>query len=372
MPRDHFGGLDGLRALAVVLVFCQHVDRPRFPGGFFGVELFFVISGFLITSLLVREWGRTGSLWFRGFYMRRALRLMPALAVVVAVVTPLAIAYNIGDPAIDATAALTYLTDLVAPLRGTTGGLFGHTWSLAVEEQFYLLWPTLLVFGLARRWPMAAVAGGIALLAVAATWTVSRGAAADDLDALYLTPLPHVPALLAGAVLAFVLAGPAAERAATALRPAAIGPVLLAGLALLALTTSHQAGWLYAGGLGLVDVGAAVLIGTVVVAPGASWRALLELAPVRWLGARSYGFYLWHAPIVWVLQRELAGVVPTAAAALVLALGATVLSWRLVEQPFLRLRGRYRASQFHIIGPSTPAVNRSRGTGPSPSALKSR
>jgi peptidoglycan/LPS O-acetylase OafA/YrhL len=143
--------LDGLRALAVLLVFVGHVDQRGLPGGYVGVEVFFVISGYLITALLLHEQRRTGAISLRHFYVRRMLRLWPALLLFVVVVAPISALDHIGEPAADGTAALLYLTDFWAN-ASEHFSLLLHTWSLAVEEQFYLVWPAVLVFALKRGW----------------------------------------------------------------------------------------------------------------------------------------------------------------------------------------------------------------------------
>ena len=156
MQPKRLDSLDGLRALAVVLVFAHHVDQGFLPGGFVGVEVFFVISGYLITWLLLQEHDRLGRINVPRFYARRALRLYPALIVLVILASTGAAVRHIGSPAADGVAAATYVTDIYANIA-THPSLVLHTWSLSVEEQFYLIWPAALVISLRRELPLAKV-----------------------------------------------------------------------------------------------------------------------------------------------------------------------------------------------------------------------
>ena len=197
--------LDGLRAVAVTVVFLHHVFLGSWPGGFIGVEVFFAISGYIITSLLLREWQHTGDLWLAGFYTRRFLRLMPALAVSVIVLTPIGFVVGRHDAPRDGLAAITYTMDIFAPLtKARNGGVFAHTWTLAVEEQFYLLWPLLLLTMLRRHiravWIVAGI--GVAAAVGTAAVTLHHGGVPPGFG---WTPFPHLPSIAAGVVLAFGL-----------------------------------------------------------------------------------------------------------------------------------------------------------------------
>ncbi len=316
----HRPGLDQVRGVAVLMVVLGHTIHRWGVGGAgrIGVTVFFVLSGFLITRLLLEERVRTGRISLGGFYARRARRLLPALLVFL----PLAALVNdhlglwVRDPIV---ATLTYTANYASVRHGIEYGSFTHIWSLAVEEHFYLVWPALVLL-IPRRWLVPVCLGGIAIVAVARYST----SLTDPALAFRATHL-RVDAMLIGAVLAVTIA--------RLPRP----PRALVGLAGIVLVT-----WCYATFLdpllewGFVVVG---LAATVVVADAVWWPDRQ-----RWLariGVISYGIYLFHLPIsLWLDAHETA-----AALVPVLTLGATIvlaeISYRLIEHPIRR--GRRRA-----------------------------
>ena len=339
--------LDGLRALAVGVVFIHHVDRGLFPGGFLGVDLFFALSGYLITSLLLLEWEREQRLWLFGFYARRALRLMPALLAMVAVVAPLGIL--LGETRlIDATSTVTYLMNFRAFLSVGLGGIFAHTWSLALEEQFYVVWPLLVLVGLRRRWNMTKLVGLLMIeftLVTALAQIGGHGLGYPGLWELKLYRLPttHVSELGAGVLLAFALhqgGGSSSRWARIARRPATAG-TLLGGLVLALFGLRADAEWLYFGGFTLAGIGATVLISHLLLAPSSFITRTFCFAPAVWLGQRSYGFYLWHYPVLVLLAREIDNASLRGILGLTVTLALTQVSWHYVEQPFLRRKRNY-------------------------------
>ena len=343
-------GLDGLRALAVIAVIAFHEQLSAFPGGFLGVDVFFVLSGYLITDLLVAQWNRHGHLALRGFWARRARRLLPALGVLLVAVTA---ATAVIEPAQmtalrDALlAAVTYSSNWWQALaHHSYFAQFGpppplqHLWSLAIEEQFYLLWPLLLIVILktcqSGRLRAALAWLGAALSALAMVLVYVPGA---DPSRVYYGTDTHASALFIGSALA--LTWPLRRMQALsrdgARVPDAIG---LAGIAALAWAMGHFAGTdrvLYPAGL-LV---AALAAGGVVLAaasPGLiSWA--LGGSVLRWIGIRSYGIYLWHWPVIALagaaFPRQLPAHwiwLPEAA----LSVGLAAASWRWVEEPIIR------------------------------------
>jgi len=336
----HRPDIDGLRALAIVPVVLYHVGTRGCFGGFVGVDVFFVISGYLITGILVRELER-GGISLRDFYRRRVLRIFPALFAMLAACAAVAWATMLpGEFA--AFARSTFATALFSSnlFFWRESGYFApaahsipllHTWSLAVEEQFYLFWPLILmaVPGAGRRW-LPWLAGAIAAASFAfAAWQLPRDSAA----AFYLIPA-RTWELMAGALLAWV---PARAFASRALREAAA----LAGLAaiLLAVKTYNQ-DTPFPGPAALLPVaGAAAILAA--GASGATWAGrLLSLRPLAFIGAISFSLYLWHWPVivfsqtVLYLEQTVAVRCGIVAVSLVLA----VASWRFVETPF-RARG---------------------------------
>jgi peptidoglycan/LPS O-acetylase OafA/YrhL len=347
-------GLDGLRALAVIAVFVYHSRIDWLPGGFLGVDLFFVLSGYLITALLLVEWEARNRIDLRRFWLRRARRLLPALVVVVLGALILAAIFARTDLAhtrSDAVSSLLYYTNwhlIIANhsyfVKMGSPSLLQHLWSLAVEEQFYLIWPLLLVPGLVllgrKRLPMLVIAG---IAASAALMWVLYNPYGDPSRVYYGTDT-RAFLLLMGILLALVW--PWIERMRRAVPLLELfGIAALIGSVLLFLRMQDFSPTLYRGG----DLAAAfcfVVLIAAVAHPQTGIGQALGIAPLRWVGERSYGIYLWHLPIVILLlgvnARPDPGMV-VAAAALVLA--AAALSFRFVEEPIRRGRLQRRLAE---------------------------
>ncbi|MGI5174735.1 acyltransferase family protein [Dactylosporangium sp. CA-152071] len=344
---DRRPALDGLRAVAVAAVVAYHLDPRLLPGGFLGVDLFFVLSGYLITGLLLRE-ARNGPVDVIAFWIRRGRRLLPALLLMVAAV---AVAVRHWEPAGlwadrrgDLIAALCYYAnwqDITAPLSYFTQTAapspLRHMWSLAVEEQWYLLWP-LVLLPVHRRRPRPATAA--ALLAVPAAASALIMAVTYDPGnpiRAYAGTDARAQELLIGAALALV------ARRATGAR--LVTPFALAACAGLMLLVDDAAPFYYRGGAALASVVFAALIWGVESAPDTPVARLLATAPLRGTGRVSYGIYLWHVPVIaftpHALPWHLSGAGTAAVAAAVTLLLATG-SYLLVERPVLR--GRPRAA----------------------------
>lgn len=345
--HSYLPALDGLRALAVAAVVLYHLGLPRFRGGYLGVDLFFVLSGFLITGLLRTEWDRRGAIDFRRFYARRARRLLPALLVVLgALVGYVAADGALLDPAglrADVLATLGYVANWRFVAAGQSyfdqfadPSPLRHAWSLAIEEQYYLLWPLLLLALLrltrgSRRVTLAATVGIAAASAVAMAVVFTPGG--DPSRAYYGTDTRAFE-LLAGSALALFLAGrrPGSWRVPDGAGLAAL-TVLVGGW----LTVADDAEWMYRGGFL-----AATLLGVVVVAavarePGAlgPLGRALSVTPLRGLGRISYGVYLWHWPVIVLLRPPTVDVSGDALRVLqvVVTLVASIVSYVVVEQP---------------------------------------
>jgi peptidoglycan/LPS O-acetylase OafA/YrhL len=316
-------GLDGMRALAVTLVVVDHAT-PHFAGGGIGVCMFFVLSGYLITTVLAREQAKTGSIHLRLFYVRRALRLWPALLVMLVVTVAL------GAPISSAAIAGTYLTD-ISSIFGHGAEPYLHTWSLGVEEQFYLLWPLLLPLALRRT-----RAGVWALLACAALslvgcwlWTLHILHTTGVIGIGVFNPLWQGHGLLIGCALA--LAGRKIHAAAPA-ATAAVAGVLTIGVAVAASITvnRHWATWW--------NLASELVAVVLIVALRDARTGVFTWRISSWLGRRSYAIYLWHLPLVRLFQLH--RIEHGEVLALVATLAAAELSARFVEAPFLRMKER--------------------------------
>jgi peptidoglycan/LPS O-acetylase OafA/YrhL len=347
-------GLDGLRALAVIGVFVYHARIDWLPGGFLGVDLFFVLSGYLITSLLLVEWEARNRIDLRRFWLRRARRLLPALVLVVLAALILSAIFARGDLAhtrSDAVSSLLYYTNwhlIIANhsyfVRMGSPSLLQHLWSLSVEEQFYLIWPLLLVPGLIfigrKRLPMlviAGIAGSAALM-----WTLYNPY--GDPSRVYYGTDTRAFLLLMGILLALVY--PAIERLRRGLPLLELlGIAALVGTVLLFLHMEDFSPTLYRGG----DLAAAFCFAVLIAAaahPKTGIGQALGVAPLRWVGERSYGIYLWHLPIIILVAgvnaRPGLGIVVAEAAVIV---AAAALSFRFVEEPIRSGRLQRRLAQ---------------------------
>lgn len=349
---SRFGGLDGLRAVAVAVVIAYHLfPAGTFPGGFVGVDVFFVISGFLITTLLLRERDRTGRIALAAFWRRRARRLLPALVTVVTVCATAA--WIVGGDVLariglQILGAATFSYNWLSLAAGSgyfsadTPELFRNLWSLAVEEQFYVLWPLLLPLVLLL--PGRGVRTVVALAAAAgsAAWMAVLVTSGDAVTRAYFGTDSHAFGILLGVALAFALAPrlDAPQRPRPPLQAAGlvVGVAALAGIAVVAATPATETvatfpGLLLAASLATV---AAIAAG---VWPGSWFGRAIDVAPLRWVGDRSYGLYLWHWPLlVLVTGGAPETEVPVSAGlgTLVLTVVAAELSYRLIETPVRR------------------------------------
>ncbi|WP_218061982.1 acyltransferase family protein [Endobacter medicaginis] len=339
--RGHVRALDGLRAVAVGLVMLVHVSNRRFPGGDVGVDIFFVLSGFLITSILMRELRERGSIHLGAFYLRRALRLMPAL--VFMVIGDLLMTRFMGagsaHPVWDAVAALTYTMDVLrASSNYHSWTTLGHTWSLAVEEQFYLLWPWLLL-GLTRlgaRWRLPALGGAIVAIAL---WRTHLLLTAPDFARVYFGFDARADQLLIGCALSLWLVqhGAARESVGALARawPLAVG--LIAVFVLRGAPSDPFALSCTMLGIGLC---AAVVILSLSQRPGSRFGRVLSLPPLVLLGKWSYGIYLWHFTLLVHLRMD-PHLQLKVLASIPLSIAMAALSYHVVERPFLRLKDRF-------------------------------
>ena len=341
----HRPGLDGLRGFAILLVLADHSGIGIAAGaGQLGVTIFFVLSGFLITTLLLEEQARFGRVSFRRFYWRRALRLLPALAALLVVVALLlAVTGRSREIFGDVVPVLLYVMNWTT-VAGHNPGLLSHTWSLSIEEQFYFVWPVVLVATLAisrgRLLWVAALLVGVTVTATVLRFLLWVGPA--DYYRVYEGTDTRMDALAVGCLLAIAFVR----------RAVVVPPVAMAAMAaaiLLTLRTTNV-GSMATIGLSITALAAAGLVAG--AATGAGDR-VLAWRPLAYLGVISYGLYLWHRPVMRAFTESGLGGVPWAVAVMfAVSIGLAFLSRRLIEDPFLRLKDRYFSS---TSGTSAPA-----------------
>lgn len=277
---DRIRALDGVRAMAVFLVLLFHGMGNKFPVGWIGVDIFFVLSGYLITGLLLREADRD-RIDLIAFYVRRAARLFPALLLTVVLCLAVSAPVTLND----VLASVTYLAD-IARWRGHDVGALGHTWSLAIEEHFYLLWPLVLIFAKTRR--RIAMACGIGLLLSLATMLILSPGSEQMAESTYNAPHARMWELLSGCLLSCL--SPHIRRPrVTAWWGFAVAAFAALCLAVVAGGWPERTAYLMVAGV----VTAASLI--LLISVGGA--RLLALRPLPDVGLVSYGVYLFHFPI---------------------------------------------------------------------------
>lgn len=355
--------LDGLRALAVAAVVVFHLDETGLTGGFLGVDTFFVLSGFLITTLLVLEWRRTHGIGLVAFWGRRARRLLPALILLLLAVAAFAHfevpTTELGRLRWDGIAGLFYVANWrFVATEQSYFDLFGaaspfrHLWSLAIEEQFYLVWPLVTIaclrLGRGRMRVLAIVTGLATVVSVALMAGLFN---ADDPSRAYYGTDTHAHPILVGVLLALVLVDrpTIGRRARRALDAAAI--VALAVIVAAFGLANADSARLYRGGSLAFAVAVAVVIASIMRAPRGAVARLLAFRPFVLVGLISYGLYLWHWPVIVYATEARVGVSGTALQAVQLGLtfAFSIASYFLVERP---IRVRWRTSLRWPVAPA--------------------
>lgn len=356
----HARPLDGLRGVAVLAVMLHNCGAPGFQGGFLGVDIFFALSGFLITTLLLEDHVRRGTIALAAFFWRRVLRLYPALVVLIAAVA----LSSLARPEVDASRVwlvvvsnLFYFSNwvLAADTRAWAGGT-AHTWSLAVEVHFYVGWALLLAFG-TRRWGPGSrrLLGWAAGIAVAsALWRIVVWDGGAGVARAYTSTDTRCDALFLGAAAALLrwqwLNRPGQAGGPPLSRPVVWGLELAAATVIVwwIATTADKAPAAFLGGFGLVGGMSAVLILTTLLSPHSLLAAPLSLGVLVWFGHISYSLYLWHLPVAKLLPVErlarhgLSGWMATAVCVL-LSTAIAAASYYGIERTFQRLREKARA-----------------------------
>ncbi|MFI5045906.1 MAG: acyltransferase family protein [Acidimicrobiia bacterium] len=381
LPRlGYIPALDGLRALAVVAVLLYHGDAKWMPGGFLGVDVFFVISGYLITCLLLGDWRQFHAIQFGRFYLRRARRLLPALFLMLGVVALFSVLFvpdTLDELRGQVFAAIAYIEnwwltfhDVSYFVAAGRPPLLRHLWSLAVEEQFYLFWPLLLAFILrywgADRRKVFGIVAGLAVLSAILMAVLYQPY--HDPSRVYFGTDTRASTMLVGACLAFVWSPWRLTRDTARSAPmvldgfAAVG---LVGVLWFFLNASEFDPWMYRGGFTVLALFTALLLAGTVHPASRLAPAVFGFTLFRWIGVRSYGIYLWHWPI-YMVTRPHADVPLTGIPLLLLRLGLTVgaatLSFKYVEEPiragaigrqlalYRRARGEQRTNMTRRLG----------------------
>lgn len=317
--RGYLPALDGLRAVGITLVFVHHMVTPLPFGGAVGVDIFFVLSGYLITSILLRQHARDGRIRLKPFYLRRAARLYPPL---LAVMAALAIPGVIFAPSIKAylvenLLAATYTTPIALEVSGTAAWAWRHTWSLGIEEIFYLVWPLMLTLVLVQQRLRSRAAGAVALLGLVLLGAAVVLEAAGQGHSLLL----RSGGLFLGCALALWRGNdePSTEKPQMPAW-AAGGGVLLIGAAVVLASAEG----VLAGPVLMTVLGSTVLLAYVLQSPAALLTRALSRAPLAYLGRISYEVYLWHYPLLIIVGWAFDA--PPVAVALVVAPSSIALA----------------------------------------------
>jgi peptidoglycan/LPS O-acetylase OafA/YrhL len=347
--------LDGLRGIAVLAVIAGHAHLPIQLAGYIGVDVFFVVSGFLITSLLLQEWDDTGTISIRQFYARRALRIGPAFLVLLLATAVYTLIFAVPEVSLVMWRAIlisgSYLSNWATALPDSPQplGFLTHTWSLAAEEQYYLIWPVLMCaalrWGANRRAMAQGIAAGIVALLLLRVWLILRGAPAHRLYAGLDTH--GADSILIGCFVAVWLSQSSFPAAGWPLRicrsAAACGSLLALGVLVFALDIGVYVPYGVSTAMALATAAGVVVL----LSPGAdTLRRLFGAPSLAGIGRISYGLYLWHWPIqcwLWHALVHVRGWAPTPAALLAIAVTFMVamVSYHFIERPLLRLRPRF-------------------------------
>jgi peptidoglycan/LPS O-acetylase OafA/YrhL len=355
-------GLDGIRGLAVIAVVAYHLAPAVVRGGFIGVDIFFVISGFLITTLLISEYREKGRINFSYFWLRRARRLLPALIATICITSSIALFIG-GDVLVglgrQILGALTFSSNWTEIAAGSNyfsaydAHLFSNLWSLAVEEQFYLVWPFIVFAWLSVRYLLRRPKWGMWFgmgLALTSALLMAVMFQEQAVTRVYYGTDTHVFGLMIGVALAFwryatfidvtpkATSGEFVPRRSLSRRTFPVqlaGLLSLAGLVFLLFMLPDQNVITYRGGLLLVSVLSAVVIAATFSFHGAL-RKIFTWPALVWVGVRSYGIYLWHWPIIVLLHYGIPGEVPTWTTSLITTIATLTIatvSYKYLEVP---------------------------------------
>ncbi len=353
--------LDGIRGIAILLVLGMHTQIAFLQGGFIGVEVFFVLSGFLITTILLKEFDTSGRIDFRNFYIRRFLRLFPALILMLIVLNTFTLLFQTSEIQTAALkgslVTLFYLSNWVRALNLFDLVYLQHTWSLAIEEQFYIIFPLLLttLLRLFSQKRVILIIAGLSLFSW--LWRVVLTSQGATMARVNFGLDTRLDGLLMGCVLALVLASTAYRPLKQVMRRVRYFASFLAlgaccTILYCAITANEAHALTYEIMLSLVSSSTCFLILYVVTIESSPIKSILEFKPLVLIGKISYGFYLLH----WVFFNILvyffrvSTITPgVAAAGTAIAFAASLLSYQLIERPVLRLKSRFGSYTKEIV-----------------------
>jgi len=359
--------LDGLRGIAILSVMLFHADAPFLKGGFLGVDLFFVLSGFLITSLLVAEFDTYGTISLKDFYIRRILRLIPALMLLLLVFCLLSFLLLTSEKAnrnyVDALISLAYVSNWARAFSMHPPDYLGHTWSLSIEEQFYILWPIVLLCLLrvsTRRFYIVLFAIATAII----SWIlrVSFLESGATLERLYNGLDTRADALMAGcavgtALMSGLLTSKKPRKNLVLFNLTAL--VSFGVLCAFLIVGDWRATFLYQFGFIIIELLTVILIIDVLTNPKSIIRKFLEIKELVWVGSISYGLYLWHYPIFRIMFELNYGWSIVLIIGFPVTFAVAAASYFLMEKPILKLKKGF--SHLSPIGSPEPT--------PTPSVL---
>lgn len=340
---------DGMRGMAILAVMVYHASTSYLQGGFIGVDIFFVLSGFLITFLIMNEYDASLSLNLKNFYIRRALRLAPALLTLLLVFSLYSIATLSKEKSesnlIDAIISLFYMSNWARAFSIHPPDYLGHTWSLSIEEQFYILWPVTL-WGLLRcihnRWTIAFIAFAIAVLSwLLRIYLIQNNA---SIDRLYNGLDTHADPLMIGCVLGIVLSsGLISEKLQISLSKylPVLAYLAITGLFLASVNVAYTSLHMYYWAIFVIEVLTAILILYVFNSEDSLLKKLLSMKWLVWIGSISYGLYLWHYPIYRLMENLHYSSFEVITFGSFCTFLISIFSFYIIEKPILKLKSRY-------------------------------
>jgi len=345
MDKTIHPALDGLRAMAVTIVLIAHTHLALLPSGAVGVDIFFVLSGFLITTVLSAEMGQRGTLSTRNFYIRRILRLAPCLILATAVFAVLARIETGSWPLMQLAIALTHTSNWARALYDAPLGAIDHYWSLAIEEQYYLVWPLIVLW--LERSMRDTTRKGLVLVACALALALYRAVMVGTYspERIYFGLDTHMDGLVLGSGLSYLVKSGIYRRSAMLNGKALALLVVPACIVLLLILcyVNWRSPWMGRFGFAAAAVAAALIVYDLVAGPASWLRSPLSLPPVTYIGRISYGLYLFHMPLFQAVDYALpdTSLRLRAPFKIILAVAVASASYYGVERRFLKLKQRF-------------------------------